>query len=63
MAKKGYLSLTILLMLLRKKAFLRLKLASLAFEVSFISNWFGPQIKFTGDSLRIQMRLSSISFR
>ena len=34
------LSLTILLMLLSKKAFLRLKLASFAFEVSFISNWF-----------------------
>ena len=33
-------SLTILLMLLSKKAFLRLKLASFAFEVSFISNWF-----------------------
>ena len=32
------LSLTILLVLLSKKAFLRLKLASLAFEVSFISN-------------------------
>ena len=47
MAKKGNLSLTIwassltiLLMLLNKKAFLRLKLASFAFEVSFISNWF-----------------------
>ena len=33
-------SLTILPMLLSKKAFLRLKLASFAFEVSFISNWF-----------------------
>ena len=33
-------SLTILLMLLSKKAFLRLKLASFAFEVNFISNWF-----------------------
>ena len=41
------LSLTIFLMLLSKKAFLRLKLASLAFGVSFISNWFGAQIKFT----------------
>ena len=34
------LSLTNLLVLISKKAFLRLKLASFAFDVSFISNWF-----------------------
>ena len=55
------LSLTILLMLLSKKAFLRLKLASLAFEVSFISNWFGAQIKFTWGSIKVYVRFTSDS--
>lgn len=48
-------------MLLRKKAFLRLKLASLAFEVSFISNWFGTQIKFTWGSIKVYGRFTSDS--
>lgn len=34
------LSLTIFLILLSKKAFLRLELALLAFGVSFVSSWF-----------------------
>lgn len=55
------LSLTIFLMLLSKKAFLRLKLASLAFGVSFISNWFGVQIKFTWDSIKVYVRFTSDS--
>ena len=55
------LSLTILLMLLSKKAFLRLKLASLAFGVSFISNWFGAQIKFTWGSIKVCVRFTSDS--
>ena len=55
------LSLTILLMLLSKKAFLRLKLASLAFGVSFISNWFGAQIKFTWGSVKVYLSLTSDS--
>ncbi|RHA82175.1 hypothetical protein DW916_16110 [Segatella copri] len=50
-----------MLMLLRKKAFLRLKLASLAFEVSFISNWFGTQIKFTWGSIKVYGRFTSDS--
>ena len=48
-------------MLLSKKAFLRLKLASLAFEVSFISNWFGAQIKFTWGSIKVYGSLTSNS--
>ena len=48
-------------MLLSKKAFLRLKLASLAFEVSFISNWFGAQIKFTWGSIKVYVRFTSDS--
>ena len=55
------LSLTILLMLLSKKAFLRLKLASLAFGVSFISNWVGAQIKFTWGSVKVYLSLTSDS--
>ena len=54
-------SLMILLMLLSKKAFLRLKLASHAFEVSFISNWFGAQIKFTWGSIKVYVRFTSDS--
>lgn len=54
-------SLTILLMLLSKKAFLRLKLASFAFEVSFISNWFEAQIKFTWGSIKVYVRFTSDS--
>ena len=45
-------------MLLSKKAFLRLKLASFAFDVSFISNWFGAQIKFTWDSIKVYVRFT-----
>ena len=45
-------------MLLSKKAFLRLKLASLAFEVSFISNWFGAQIKFTWGFVNVYLSLT-----
>ncbi len=44
---------------------MRLKLASLAFEISFISNWFGAQIKFTWGSIKVYVRFtsdSSISF-
>ena len=48
-------------MLLSKKAFLRLKLASFAFEVSFISNWFGAQIKFTWGSIKVYVRFISDS--
>ena len=48
-------------MLLSKKAFLRLKLASFAFEVSFISNWFGAQIKFTWGSIKVCVRFTSDS--
>ena len=48
-------------MLLSKKAFLRLKLASLAFEESFISNWFGAQIKFTWGSIKVYGRFTSDS--
>ena len=55
------LSLTILLMLLSKKAFLRLKQTSLAFGVSFISNWFGAQIKFTWGSIKVYVRFTSDS--
>ena len=42
-------------------AFLRLKLTSLAFEVSFISNWFGAQIKFTWGSIKVYVRFTSDS--
>ena len=55
------LSLTIFLMLSNKKAFLQLKLASFAFEVSFISNWFGAQIKFTWGSIKVYARFTSDS--
>ena len=48
-------------MLLSKKAFLRLKLASFAFEVSFISNWFEAQIKFTWGSIKVYVRFTSDS--
>ena len=48
-------------MLLSKKAFLRLKLASFAFGVSFISNWFGAQIKFTWGSIKVYVRFTSDS--
>ena len=48
-------------MLLSKKAFLRLKLASFAFEVSFISNWFGAQIKFTWGFVNVYLSLTSDS--
>lgn len=44
-----------------KKAFLRLKLASFAFEVSFISNWFEAQIKFTWGSIKVYVRFTSDS--
>lgn len=40
------------------KAFLRLKLASFAFEVSFISNWVGAQIKFTWGSIKVYVRFT-----
>ena len=40
---------------------MRLKLASLAFEVSFISNWFGAQIKFTWGSIKVYVRFTSDS--
>ena len=45
-------------MLLSKKAFLQLKLASFAVEVSFISNWFEAQIKFTWGSVKIYLCLT-----
>lgn len=45
----------------QKRLFLRLKLTSLAFEVSFISNWFGAQIKFTWDSIKVYVRFTSDS--
>ena len=72
MAKNGDLSLThqsrfwlypsrFCLYSKAKKAFLRLKLASLAFEVSFISNWFGAQIKFTWGSIKVYVRFTSDS--
>ena len=48
-------------MLLSKKAFLRLKMALLAFGVSFISNWFGAQIKFTWGSIKVYVRFTSDS--
>ena len=48
-------------MLLSKKAFLRLKLASLAFGVSFISNWFEVLIKFTWGSIKVYVRFTSDS--
>lgn len=40
---------------------MRLELASLAFEVSFISNWFGAQIKFTWGSIKVYLSLTSDS--
>ena len=40
---------------------MRLKLASLAFEVSFISNWFGAEIKFTWGSIKVYVRFTSDS--
>ena len=40
---------------------MRLKQASFAFEVSFISNWFGAQIKFTWGSIKVYMRFTSDS--
>ena len=48
-------------MLLSKKAFLRLKVASFAFEVSFISNWFEAKIKFTWGSIKVYVRFTSDS--
>ena len=45
----------------KQKVFLRLKLALLAFEVSFISNWFGAQIKFTWGSIKVYVRFTSDS--
>lgn len=45
----------------KQKGFLRLKLASLAFEVSFILNWFGAQIKFTWGSIKVYVRFTSDS--
>ena len=55
------LSLTIFLMLLSKKAFLRLELALLAFGVSFISSWFEALIKFTWNSIKVYVRFTSDS--
>ena len=55
------LSLTIFLMLSNTKAVLQLKLASFAFGVSFISNWFGAQIKFTWGSIKVYVRFTSDS--
>ena len=40
---------------------MRLKLASLAFEISFISNWFGAQIKFTWGSIKVYVKFTSDS--
>ena len=40
---------------------MRLKLASLAFEVSFISNWIEAQIKFTWGSIKVYVRFTSDS--
>ena len=44
-----------------KKAFLRLKLASFAFEINLISNWFEAQIKFTWGSIKVYVRFTSDS--
>ena len=38
-----------------------MKQASFAFEVSFISNWFGAQIKFTWGSIKVYVRFTSDS--
>lgn len=45
-------------MLLGKKAFLRLKKALLAIGVSFISNWFEAQIKFTWGFVNVYLSLT-----
>ena len=40
---------------------MRLKQTSLAFGVSFISNWFGAQIIFTWGSIKVYVRFTSDS--
>ena len=40
---------------------MRLKLASFAFEINLISNWFEAQIKFTWGSIKVYVRFTSDS--